>query len=185
MASSATYGAPIGVFGLLLAAQAETKCVHNICAPSGVSHVLIFTLKLQYIHSWWIVVILIGEKPKYPPNGVLCQGKDSAGSGISGLYLLFKPISALLCRVFEQNSGLTMVAPSPHRWKKCLPLYPGKVEQVCAWVLNDANCTLSKITLWSLAQTLGEERYALQPWIMRFNFIVVYLGKFQLALQNY
>ena len=61
----------------------QTKCIHNLC---GVSRVFIFTLRLQYVHTWWIMVILIARRIRVLPIGAPFQDEDGAGSGISGLY---------------------------------------------------------------------------------------------------
>ena len=47
--------------------QTQTKCVHNLHALCGVSHMFILTLRPQYIRTWLITVILIfRKKPEYP-----------------------------------------------------------------------------------------------------------------------
>ena len=58
-----------GVFGFLRPhkqKQTQTKCVHNLRAPRGVSHMFILKLTSQYIGTWWILVILIAGKLEYP-----------------------------------------------------------------------------------------------------------------------
>ena len=43
--------------------QTQTKYVYNLCTLCGILSMIIFMLKLQYIDSWRITVILIMGKP--------------------------------------------------------------------------------------------------------------------------
>ena len=67
-----SHGAPVG--GILDFAdhtrgnKCKAKCVHDLCTPCGVSHMFIFTLRSQFIQTWWITVILMIGKPQIPPN---------------------------------------------------------------------------------------------------------------------
>ena len=88
-----SHGALIGVLGFLPTTHAETtqtKSVHDLHAPYGLSGMSIFTLKPQYVRTWQITVILIRGKTWIPPLWTLCRNKDGAGCRISGLYLWSK-----------------------------------------------------------------------------------------------
>ena len=71
--------------------QTQTKRVHDLHVPCGISCVFIFTLRPQYIRTWQTTVILITRKTRIPLIGAPCWDKDGASSGISGLYLWKKP----------------------------------------------------------------------------------------------
>ena len=60
------WGSNWGYSGFLPSTHAETqtKCVHDLHTLCGVSRVFIITLRLQYIRTWRITVILIPGKPK-------------------------------------------------------------------------------------------------------------------------
>ena len=44
----------------------QTKCVHDVNGPCGISCLFIFTLRLQDIHTWRITVILMVRKTRTP-----------------------------------------------------------------------------------------------------------------------
>ena len=89
-----SHGAPMG--GIWVFAdhthtwkQTQTKCVHDLCVPCGISHVFIFSLKPQLMQMTYAPdesVILITRKPKYP-SGSHMLGRKGADFLISGLNL--------------------------------------------------------------------------------------------------
>ena len=75
----------------------QRKCVYNLCVPCDITCMFLFMLRLQYIRSWWIMVILIAEKPWIPLIGAPCLDKGGTGSGISTLYLWWRHSFGLSC----------------------------------------------------------------------------------------
>ena len=65
----------------------QTQCVHDLCVPCSISDVFIFTLRLQYIHTWRIMFILLAGETQIPPIGAHAGIKMAQGSEISRLYL--------------------------------------------------------------------------------------------------
>ena len=71
--------------------QTQSKCIHGLRAPYGISRVSIFMLRPQYIRTWRITVILIVGKTRIPLLWAPCWNKDGIDSGISGVYLGMHP----------------------------------------------------------------------------------------------